>query len=64
MERAVTPVLAQEVGQEADVKMPSVFARTNLVKIMLNVLICLRIISAYAPKELMVKIARLLQIVA
>ena len=51
-------------GQEAGVKMPSVFAKTNLVKIMLNVSICLRIIFAYAPKELMVKIARLLQIAA
>ena len=53
-----------QVGQEVDVKMPSVFARINLVKIMLNVLICLRIISAYVPKAQMVKIARLLQIVA
>ena len=53
-----------QVGQEVDVKMPSVFAKTNLVKTMLNVLICLRITSAYVPKALMVKIVRPLLIVA
>ena len=53
-----------QVGQEVDVKMPSVFAKTNLVKTMLNVLIYLRITSAYVPKALMVKIVRPLLIVA
>lgn len=53
-----------QVGQEVDVKMPSVFVKTNLVKTMLNVLIYLRITSAYVPKALMVKIVRPLLIVA
>ena len=53
-----------QVGQEVDVKMPSVFVKINLVKTMLNVLIYLRITSAYVPKALMVKIVRPLLIVA
>ena len=53
-----------QVGQEVDVKMPSVFVKISLVKTMLNVLICLRITSAYVPKALMVKIVRPLLIVA